>query len=1012
MHSPSRASRMLRLVAWSGLAALAVVLASCGQPQKVKSDVAPAQGTLEIAVQGVAQAPVQVFSATNVSQPVYSESVAGKVDVSLGAGTYFIDGGPVPSTQDPSPSDVVVKSGQTTRVLLVYQNVPPPSATAASLSIEKVTDDTGAALPNEQEQNINKTVFIYASQTEEAMCVTVQAKDASGAAAAGVPIVVNVSDTTWLTTDRIAILNGCATQGSVGTESLMPASFRDGIYTGSDGTATFTLYATAGITGSGDTTPSGVHGLSDLAKVVVAAENADSTTVLAEFKAVFYNIAHLYASLEGAAPVPTGQRVGKQFSLTNLWNEHDLTANGLEIATVLFQKQPQQQIAIDSLGKMKYEIVSETDKSGSSADVVHFDPAGCAEASGSVCTSTSGDVQIVPNDGLHLEDMPIHATVDATLLLEYVYGSSTYWFPLKSYSVEKQWIGSYMRITKSVDHHVLTWAGDHDPTTGMPNDEKTLDAANAPTVAPNSVFTATFTLTATNEGTESVYDVSIADLLPAELGILESTIQPAGGTYDSVKHAVTWNYQQAASDSKFLKLDPGQSITVSFQVYVRQKPGYCVDPADLASSGAYASPWMFKKTTQNRIPCYDDPYEIINGAGLHDVTASWFSSAPSDQGGIQAVTDFNGFVNAPAVKIWAVRPEFSITKTLYNVGDAPFQVGTDAQFDITLENVNVTGLDREDQLGSEIVDYSPLMTEYPNEFNGTVRDNPYGANLWVGDIFSKNLDFNDATPLTLHDDDGVVADQSFAPNFPVNLGFWSDKGILWTMIPLMGGGDVATARVTLDHDGASHNLNIAGMTADNLNQLDLGCLTRAKDDVTLDQIDGQPSVINLILDCADTWSETPTSPWLELDSVGTGFTLPLGSVTITHHSSVVRGDDFNYMFMVHNSGDAAALSTTNTITIDNTTAAHITGGTAYVYDEHGVYVGTEAPASFDSGSITWGPHDFDAGYTVYFQVNAHAYEVAHVTATSTVDYDADSTDSQYSLLPETMSEVVAIQPPF
>lgn len=1016
MHSSGSTFRMFRLAGWTGLVALALVLASCGQPQNVKSDVAPAQGTLEIAVQGVAQAPVQVFSAGDPNKPVYSESVAGKADVSLSAGTYRIDGAPVAGSEDPTPASVEVKPGQTTRVLLAYQVVQDPTGTVSALSVTKVVDATGAALPGQAEVNANKDVMIYASQTEEPMCVTVTAKDDTGQPVANAPIVVNVSDgLSWLTSDRIAILRGCASQSSgVATDSLQPAAFRDNIFTGADGTATFTLYATTGI--SSTTTPTVKTATydypgSDIAKVVVAAENNDGTSVLHEFKAVFVNIAHLWASFEGQDAVPTGQRVGKSFPMiTNIWNERDFAANDFSLDTLLYQKQPQQQLAISGLGFIRYVMVQEKNKNGDTADVAHFDPKYCDEVwvnqlGQDVCDTSKGSAVVVPNDGTHLEDMPIKVQVQATLRVFYTYGSHEYAFDLKNYDVSKNWIGSYLRITKSVDHHVLTWAG-------YPDDQKTLDAANA--VPQNSVFTATFTLTATNEGTDNVYDVSIADLLPSELGIVESSIQPSGGTYDAVKHAITWNYQQNAGVAGFQQLGPGDSITVSFQVYVRQKPGYCVDPEDLASSTAYASHWAFQKDDQSRFTCYADPYEIVNGYALHDVTASWFSSAPSDQGGIQAVTDFNGWQNEDAVVIWAVRPEFSIVKSLANPMDAPFLVGADAQFDITVRNLDAhdPGQQRQGPLFSTYTtSYDPLMAKYPGEFNGSPRDNPYGNNIHLGDIFSTQLDFNDATPLLLHDDDGVNPDQSFASSFPNAIGWHPDKGIGWATIPLMGGGDMASTRVTLDHDGAGFNINIAGMTADNLNQFSLG------DCLNFDSAIGAPTLAssisvnnNLIVDCAFTRSDQPTTPWLELDSVGTGVVIP-GGPSLTYHSSVMRGDAYTYVFSLLNSGDASAKMATNVITIDNTTAATITGGTVYFYDGSS-YAGSLGGTVNNSGQITFGPYDHPAGYTAYFEVDVMANQVANVTATSTVDYDAGSTDSQYGLLPLTMNEIVSIQPPF
>uniref|UniRef100_UPI00301DEB53 hypothetical protein n=1 Tax=Staphylococcus aureus TaxID=1280 RepID=UPI00301DEB53 len=92
---------------------------------------------------------------------------------------------------------------------------------------------------------------------------------------------------------------------------------------------------------------------------------------------------------------------------------------------------------------------------------------------------------------------------------------------------------------KTVDHHVLTWAGPEHHlnvlSDGRPKNRQdyTLDAANDPAVAPGSVFTATYTITITNAGTAPAYNVTLADALPAEIGVLTTTANPAGATYDA-----------------------------------------------------------------------------------------------------------------------------------------------------------------------------------------------------------------------------------------------------------------------------------------------------------------------------------------------------------------------------------------------------------------------------------------------------------------------------------------------
>ena len=98
----------------------------------------------------------------------------------------------------------------------------------------------GVDLPGMAEVNINKDVMIYASQTEEPVCVTLQALDENDEPAAYVPVVVNIADGSWMD-DRIAIVRGCNAEGSYAA-----MGFRDGLMTDADGMVKSTLYATFG----------------------------------------------------------------------------------------------------------------------------------------------------------------------------------------------------------------------------------------------------------------------------------------------------------------------------------------------------------------------------------------------------------------------------------------------------------------------------------------------------------------------------------------------------------------------------------------------------------------------------------------------------------------------------------------------------------------------------------------------------------------------------------------------
>lgn len=1054
MHSSGSTFRMFRLAGWTGLVALALVLASCGQPQNVKSDVAPAQGTLQISVEGVAQAGVQVFNSGDTTKAVYAETISGSATVSLPAGTYVIDGAPEASTIDPSPAAVVVKSGQTTKVLLQYQTVSAPQEPVASLTIDQAVDITGAALPGQWEDNKTKDVMIYAAQSEEPVCVTVTAKDAQGSPVANAPITVTVAEALHMPADSITILRGC-TQGAVEATGLLPAAVKDGIFTGTDGTATFTLYATSGITWSPEsfgqdnndlaslqsfnTTDSGYG----LVKITVGVENADNTNVIAEFKAVFYNLAHLFASFDKGDKQYTGQRVGKDFGwINNIWNEDRPYKNNFDIKTILFAKQPTDYIHPWAVGFIRYEIYKELNKDGQEADVAHFENCSDVVKQGlnDICEDFDGHVDVVPNDGLTLEDMPITAKVRATLVVTFTYGKHTYDFDLKDYQVIKQWIGSYMRITKSVDHHVLTWAGTNEVRNprwfpsgypGFPTDEHTLDAANAPTVTPNSVFTATVTIQAKNMGTENVYDVSIADMLPPELGILESTIQPAGGTYDADKHEITWNFGQNAPIPDFGTVGPGQTLTVSFQVYVRQKPGYCVDQADYdlsqggPQSSGYALGWNFAAlgdnaytclgTNREPLPGYADPYAIINGEQQQDVTASWFSAPAGTPKRAQSLTDFNGATHRDDVIIWAVRPEFAITK---KVADHPpgyqYEVGEDALFDITVKNVVPTGAStpswvhiRQTWPGGT-PDYSQLMATYPTEFSdaSSDRDNPYGANITVADVFTSNLDFNNATGLQQYDSTDAAIGSPYAVNFPIDVPWLTvvDKGFLWATMPLLGGDNYAKTRVTLEHDAAGPNTNAAVMVADNLNQLDYGHCPAPDGEQqwpTPPIKEGAADLPNLLADCAFTTSVPITSPFLTLNASGNTAGTP--GYPNVNPENVKKGDHFFFVFQISNTGNEDAMGTAVDVTLDNSSLWQALSN-ATIMDG----ATTIRSASITSSGVTFPTFTLPQGKTYYVVLELEALFAGNVNAGAQVNYTSDTTDPQHDQLPLNVTEQVSI----
>lgn len=1037
MKSQKSWSNPARFVQWLALVALLALLAACGSPELQSPNPDAATGTLEVVLVGVDSAQVRVSDAEGTL--VYSDRVDGRTSMQVAAGTYTVDGGPAPQTLDPTAMQVRVKAASTTVAELVYREVSTgPSAMVADLDIVRVADELDSELPYVHEVNANKDVKLYAAQTEESVCVRVRALDAMGDPVANAHISVEVAENFGLGGDTVAVIRGCA-QNSTGDNGddgngngdgdgddengLRVAGVNDAVVTDDDGYAVFTLYAT------GDLPLELVfQELLTFAKVVVSASNDDGTAVLVEFKVGFIPISHLWAQFHDEEPINTGQRVGARFERTNLFDANDRRhyngddgdaehRNAFPIQTSLFYKQPQLPLDIGEVGFIRYTVVGEHDSDGEPADVVHLE--GCdsgpwidEETGYEYCDDTDGLVYLVPNDGVRLEDTPFNGHVKAVLWVGGTFGETEYWFPLKDYKVHKEWIGSFLRIRKHVDHHVLTWAGsDFVEYLGVQN--HTLDPANA--VKADSPYTATVTLKVANEGNDTVYDITIADLLPAELGVIEETIDPSGGTYDSVQHAVTWNWRQNEDQvAGFTSLAPGETLEVSFQVYVRQKPGFCVDFEDYAISEFYANEWTWA-ASHDDLPCYDDPYEIINGAELHDVTASWFSSAPHDEGGHQSVTDFNGWVYEDDAIIHAVRPLFHIDKQLANYWDLPFEVGMDGLFDITLLNI------ARDEVEPA---YMALAEKYPEEFDGSVRDNPIGYHVQVYDIFLIGLDFDDASLMKLTDDEGVRPDEYFDAHFvgapPAPFLDLGDKAVVWDPIPHMGGGDTATARLTLDHDLPGYHINIAAALGNNLNQFELGdCLDGengiANDsDVPLTAVPDLPDpfTLRLVADCALTFALAPTDPWLELDSLGTNDTVILNDEqSVTFHDTVQRGDAFPWVFSVLNGGSGAAEHTTIHIELDGTDKAHITDAELVVFDTAGALVATFAPSSIADGEVMFGPYDHPPGFIAYAVVFAQSKKVGNVSATATVDYHADSTETQYPLLPLQMDEIVSIQPP-
>jgi uncharacterized repeat protein (TIGR01451 family) len=991
------------------LIALALFVTACGTTSQPPT-VSEKAGNLELMVQGVEQAQVMVALDGKI---VFDQVVHGSQKIeSLKPGQYAVDGMPLQGVIDPTAQTVAINPEETTKVILIYTQLQEPTnapTSVAHLSIQAVQDEAGKTLPSSKEVNTVKDVMLYAAQTEESVCVYVKATDLQNNPVANAQLSINVADD-FPALDRVAIIRGCAKKE---TQSLMPALFRDGIFTDEQGMAAFTLYASFG-SPTGEVAKSTMLG-DAAAKIVVAAENKEGTAVLTEFKMFFFNISHLYFN-----GTYTGERVGKAFEEQNIFDPR--STNVFDIQASLTTKQPQSELSISSVGYMRYEVLEELNKKGESADVIYLDACdeGLTTGLKDKCEKDfDGLIKLVPQSSLTLKDLPIRATVKGTLVVIVRFGSETYTFNLKDFIVTKHWIGSFLSIDKVIDHHVLTWAGPehHLFEAPKPNNlsDHTLAATNDKAISAGSVFTAMYTITAKNEGTEPLYNITLADALPAELGVITSTLTPGGGTYDAVNHVVTWNWM-AVADPRFDKLEPGASISATVEVYIRQKPGFCMDQDDRTAAMLY----QVKPVAERG--CYSDPYSLVNGKEPEDVTATFYTGKPLGEGGHQVKADFAGEMHKGQVILYAVRPTFEITKVLIDP-KRPMDVGEVAYFDITIKNLHRTR-------------YDALESEYAQEFTGS-RYNPYGRNVQVKDVFDLGLDFVSASPL-------AISGASYAEHFV------PDKGILWDSVPVMDYKATGTARIALRANLPSPEAmqpselklscigvecvpeedywyNCAFLDADNLNQPQ----ETWNGDIDWTQYEKRPweyqplhhgMLENLrygLRACASVKVlPPPGEPWIELDSLSE---YSAANPSATMLPGVSDGQTYAYFFTVTNTGAETAKGVALETKLDCAgKPARVTPDTKahsmYVYN-HGssswMFVANASFAGPEGGQCTvrFAPQDLPYGepnpvFLYIVEVTATDAGEAHITAKTTYS----NANLQLGHLPLEVTEDTSISP--
>jgi hypothetical protein len=717
------------------------------------------------------------------------------------------------------------------------QTVNVPEGDSNTYTAEMVAEDAGLANvddlalsfvdvdgnPYDSTAEINpvKDATLVAAQTEEQVGVEVLVTDAEGEPVANAPVTVSV---TGDFSDALAIYPGQA----VNVAPSAAQTFQ-GISTNADGMAYFVIEATNAdlswqeILNNEGPGPGGPDGpgesIVEPTKLIVSAVGGDNIAKRVEFKSFFTNMSHLWygegdggdveVDLDDGSLEYTEQRLGADFGeIINIWEQTGESDRNVHyFGTWALTKQPSYgpfPVGVGLLtdgrvvngptelesafgnpflgvfpGRMVYTITDvSTDGDGDPLVEWSDDGVSCDALSsdGLTCTDDDGSgVGLSPVTSVSLEDLPIEATVEATYFFAVTYGNEVYEFALKDYTFTKRWIGSFLEVDKYVDQHVLTWAGP----------DVTLGAADDPDV-PSSDYTSTVNVTVSNGGDATIYQITVRDGVPAELGVITDSISD-GGTYDPVNHTVTWN-----NVPELEALDPGEEFTLTFDVYARQKPGFCWtgDPTinfvvpeqnPLDDAGDCITP-------------YDDPYLVTNGAFPNSVTAAGFFE--DDVTAEQLVFSYAPI--ADESDIWVVRPLIELQKELLSADT--MTEGAAARFAITAR--------QRDRVSTSVdpssTEYAFLNTLYPWEFTGAlsagdghvaegqvdpatnseVRGNPYLHDVDVNDAFEVGLDFTQGI-----DFDGSV----ITPSDPRVVG----KDVDFNVIASLPRGTAETATITL-----------------------------------------------------------------------------------------------------------------------------------------------------------------------------------------------------------------------
>ncbi|ULR40937.1 PEGA domain-containing protein [Thermus sp. NEB1569] len=927
---------------------------------------APTTGTLVVHV--YAEDTGQTLASASVSaSPALNFSNGGLFTATASPGTYTVSAS-APGYLSGSRA-ANVEAGKTT-VLNLGLRKNTASGPVGGIEILSVKDQWGVDLPFKLEKNPAKKVNLYASQTEEPVCVTVRVtKDGQPVQNARVRVTAVSADP-----QAVALYKGCETQN---------VSELDFVTTDANGIAKFSFQGL----GNFPVAPS-----EEPVKFLVSAseEGSGFTASSKEFKVFFYNITHLYLRDGGeddqfAQPPRQGddivkysdKRTGYDFgTIVNAFDFSDSTKNLHLFRAEVRRKQPTTDPSpITGFGYVRYELVggdvSKVDLCDLSPDTDPEHPTAetCAT---SVADSDGSGISVKPKSSVTASDLPISVQVKATLVVQASYGESTYYFPLKDFTFTKTWTGAALAIEKT-GPSVIGWSG----TSHNPNDV-TLIARGA---SVPSGATYTYTITVKNlSTTETAQNVVITDPLPAELGFVSAS---SGGTYDAVLHQVTWDQTTTPS---LTSIAPGGSVSVTVTVYARHKPGYVWNDKNQDGTAdndtGFGQPGYYYNTrppvlgTDTRYP---DPYPIDNPALAKG------SNTP------QAST---------SKRIYVVRPFFTLTKTPKT--SSVFR-GDLVRFTLTLTNQDRAQAPINDP------DYQTLKANYPADYAAALT----GYQVKVRDLFGEGLDYVNSSPAGTLDQNGKTLTFDLG-----DLALGASKEILVDLRASEVGEWQNCARLY------AYNLNQRQINADYPRwnvapQLEPnpGTDPRPSPPYTLETANPD-TVGNYLEACASvTVQERPTQYALGISSLGEFNNLTGGTAT----DPVGNGSDYVYRFEIRawegSTGPQTNVTLTLTRTAGNSTFAGTTGVKGVDFevelDPDGPFGSApyQTVLNSDVQVVSWGDTGVQIRYipglqpgaTLRFSVRANAVNGANTT----IKADASSTQAPG---PYTVFETTTIIP--